>query len=155
MFAVVQLILCQKTLLWNGDVSQPHYSLLRTGPPRSVLRHPTWRRAVPVWRNRTRRHRRLDAYADGRTDERESEVTSVAPLGSSFLLRDSRIRLHLQQWNSLTRATRAARFLTLNLVRRLAELSNSDVEASSVSFLWSDCHLRCVSRLGAIVPQGG
>ena len=26
-------------------------------------RHPTWRRAVPVWRNRTRRRRRLDAYA--------------------------------------------------------------------------------------------
>ena len=26
-------------------------------------RHPTWRRPVPVWRSRTRRHRRLDAYA--------------------------------------------------------------------------------------------
>jgi hypothetical protein len=36
--AVVQLILCLKTLLWNGDVSQPHYSVLRTGPPpRGVL----------------------------------------------------------------------------------------------------------------------
>ena len=38
MLAVVQLILRQKTLLWNGDASQPHYPLLRTGPPpRSVL----------------------------------------------------------------------------------------------------------------------
>ena len=31
-------ILRQKTLPWNGNASQPHYSLLRTGPPpRSVL----------------------------------------------------------------------------------------------------------------------
>ena len=36
--AAVQLILRRKTLLWNGAASQPHYSLLRTGPPpRSVL----------------------------------------------------------------------------------------------------------------------
>ena len=35
--AVVQLILCQKTLPWKGDASQPRYPLLRTGPPpRSV-----------------------------------------------------------------------------------------------------------------------
>ena len=52
-------------------------------------------------------------YSGGRTDEREIEVTSVAPLGSSFLLRNSRIKLHLQQWNSLNRATR---FLNLNLL---------------------------------------
>ncbi len=46
-------------------------------------------------------------YSGGRTDEREIEVTSVAQLGSSFLLRNSRIKLHLQQWNRLNRATRA------------------------------------------------
>jgi hypothetical protein len=29
---------CARKLLWNGDASQPHYSLLRTGPPpRNVL----------------------------------------------------------------------------------------------------------------------
>ena len=56
----------------------------------------------------------------GRTDEREIEVTSVAQLGSSFLLRTSRIKLHLQQWNRLNRATRATRFLNLNLIRRLS-----------------------------------
>jgi hypothetical protein len=52
--------------------------------------------------------------------ERELEVTSVAQLGSSFLLRSSRIKLHLQQWNRMNRATRATRFLTLNLIRRLS-----------------------------------
>jgi hypothetical protein len=45
-------------------------------------------------------------YSGGRTDEREIEVTSVAQLGSSFLQRNSRIKLHLQQWNRLNRATR-------------------------------------------------
>src|SRR6476660_4316317 len=36
--AVVQLILRQKTLLGNGNASQPHYSVLRTAPPpRGVL----------------------------------------------------------------------------------------------------------------------
>jgi hypothetical protein len=58
--------------------------------------------------------------AGGRTDECEIEVTSVAQLGSSFLLRKSRIKLHLQQWNRLNRATRATRFLNLNLIRRLS-----------------------------------
>ena len=33
--AVVQLILRRKTLLWNGDASQPHYSHLSTLPGRS------------------------------------------------------------------------------------------------------------------------
>ena len=47
-------------------------------------------------------------------DEREIEVTSVAQLGSIFLLRNSRIKLHLQRWNRLNRATRATRFLNLN-----------------------------------------
>jgi len=37
-----------------------------------------------------------------------------------FLLRNSRIKLHLQQWNRLNRATRATRFLNLNLIRRLS-----------------------------------
>jgi hypothetical protein len=55
--------------------------------------------------------------AIGRTDEREIEVTSVAQLGSIVLLRYSRIKLHLQQWNRLNRATR---FLNLNLIRRLS-----------------------------------
>ena len=50
----------------------------------------------------------------GRMDEREIEVTSVAQLGSIFLLRNSRIKLHLQRWNRLNRATRATRFLNLN-----------------------------------------
>src|SRR5260370_31810735 len=51
-----------------------------------------------------------------------------------FLLRNSRIKLHLQQWNRLNRATRATRFLNLNLISvSRAELSNRDVEASSVS----------------------
>jgi hypothetical protein len=59
-------------------------------------------------------------YSGGRTDEREIEVTSVAQLGSGFLLRNSRIKLHLQQWNRLNRATRAVRFLNLNLIRRLS-----------------------------------
>ncbi len=71
-------------------------------------------------------------YSDGRKDEREIEVTSVARLGSRFLLRNSRIKLHPQQWNRMNRATRATRFLTSNLISR-AELSNSDVEASSIS----------------------
>jgi hypothetical protein len=44
----------------------------------------------------------------------------VAQLGSGFLLRNSRIKLHLQQWNRLNRATRAVRFLNLNLIRRLS-----------------------------------
>jgi hypothetical protein len=59
-------------------------------------------------------------YSGGRTDEREIEVTSVAQLGSIFLLRNSRIKLHLQQWNRLNRATRATRFLNFNLIRRLS-----------------------------------
>src|SRR5258706_9552585 len=42
------------------------------------------------------------------------------------------IKLHPQQWNRMNRATRATRFLTSNLISR-AELSNSDVEASSIS----------------------
>src|SRR3979490_1708556 len=37
-----------------------------------------------------------------------------------FLLRNARIKLHLQQWNRLNRATRAVRFLNLNLIRRLS-----------------------------------
>src|ERR1700726_1969488 len=36
------------------------------------------------------------------------------------LLRNARIKLHLQQWNRLNIATRAARFLNLNLIRRLS-----------------------------------
>jgi hypothetical protein len=34
--AIVQRILRQ-TLPWNGDASQPYYSLLRTGPPRRTV----------------------------------------------------------------------------------------------------------------------
>jgi hypothetical protein len=37
-----------------------------------------------------------------------------------FLLRNSRIKLHLQQWNRLNSATRAVRFLNLILIRRLS-----------------------------------
>jgi hypothetical protein len=51
------------------------------------------------------------AHADDHDDEREIEVTSVALLGSRFLLRNSRIKLHLQQCNRLDRAARATRSL--------------------------------------------
>jgi len=57
-------------------------------------------------------------YSDGKKDEREIEVTSVAQLGSRFLLLNSRIKLHLQQWNRLDRAARAARSPNLNSIRR-------------------------------------
>jgi hypothetical protein len=50
-------------------------------------------------------------HADDHDDEREIEVTSVAQLGSRFLLRNSRIKLHLQQCNRLDRAARATRSL--------------------------------------------
>src|SRR6267378_8163542 len=72
-------------------------------------------------------------YSGGRTDEREIEVTSVAQLGSSFLLRNSRIKLHLQQWNRLNRATREQLVseFRFNQASR-AELSNGDVEANGV-----------------------
>jgi hypothetical protein len=37
-----------------------------------------------------------------------------------FLLRNSRIKLHLQQWNRLNRATRATRLMNLDSIRRLS-----------------------------------
>jgi hypothetical protein len=55
-------------------------------------------------------------YSDG--SQREIEVTSVAQLGSRFLLRNSRIKLHLQQWNRLDRRARATRSPNLNSIKR-------------------------------------
>jgi len=42
-----------------------------------------------------------------KTDERELKLRRFARLGSRFLLRNSRIKLHPQQWNRMNRATRA------------------------------------------------
>jgi hypothetical protein len=56
--------------------------------------------------------------ADG--SECEIEVTSVAQLGSRFLLRNSRIKLHLQQWKRLDRAARATRSPNLNSIKRVS-----------------------------------
>jgi hypothetical protein len=47
-------------------------------------RHPTWRRAVPVWRNRTRPHRRFDAH--------EGPDPSQALPGESFSMAPKRKR---------------------------------------------------------------
>jgi hypothetical protein len=44
--AIVQRILRQ-TLPWNGDASQPYYSLLRTGPPRRTVLDVIRRGGVP------------------------------------------------------------------------------------------------------------
>jgi len=48
----------------QDDMLPPEFGMQQpVAMARRPRRHPTWRRAVPVWRNRTRRHRRLDAYA--------------------------------------------------------------------------------------------
>jgi hypothetical protein len=56
--------------------------------------------------------------ADGR--ERVIEVTSVLQLGRRFLLRNSGIKLHLQQWKRLNRAARATRSPNLNSIKRVS-----------------------------------
>jgi hypothetical protein len=70
--------------------------------PRSALY-----RLIDLSNGQTQKSARLvGEYSDGREDEREIEVTSVTQLGSRFLLRNSKITLHLQQWNRLDRAAR-------------------------------------------------
>src|SRR3979490_3249524 len=62
--AVVQLILHQKTCFGVASFPAALFSLEDgSTTAKRPRRHPTWRRPVPVWRSRTRRHGRLDAYA--------------------------------------------------------------------------------------------
>src|SRR5258705_10591742 len=92
--------------------------------------------------------------------ERMSARSKSRPWRNSvvvFLLRNSRIKLHLQLWNRLNRATRATRFLNLNLLsefefNQALARSWATVMSKPVASLSSDCHLGCVLRLGAIVP---